>query len=274
MNRPIVLLTDFGTRDTYVGQVKAVIASIAPGADVIDLSHDVEPFAIDEAAWLLETALDFLPDDAIVCAIVDPGVGTARKAIVVRAAGRLLVGPDNGVLSAALSQDAREAAAAGGGPVSCAGIPVAVHELCSPQFRLRATSATFHGRDIFAPAAAYISAGLDYRLLGPPLATMVALPPFCGRPASHGVLEGYVVHIDRFGNLVTTIRSSELFPSFELRLGDVTIDQHVRTFANVGPGKLLCHVDSSGFIAVAVNRGSAAELTGARRGDRVVVCCR
>jgi S-adenosylmethionine hydrolase len=263
MNRPIVLLTDFGWRDSYVGQLKAVLASIAPGAAVIDLSHDIEPFAIDEAAWCLETALPVIPPNAVVAAIVDPGVGTSRRGILVEREGRLFVGPDNGVLSPVLpGREGTTGAPADG---------VHVHEVRSPQFRLPQASATFHGRDIFAPAAAHLSNGVDHRHLGPPVVPDVVLPEFRGRPGGFGELEGYVVHIDRYGNLITTIRAAELFPRFEVSIAGVTIDRHVRTFANVPEGGLLCHADSSGFLAVAVNRGSAAEATGARRGDTVLL---
>lgn len=265
MNRPIVLLTDFGWRDSYVGQLKAVLASIAPGAPVIDLTHDIEPFAIDEAAWCLETALPVIPTNAVVAVIVDPGVGTSRRAILVERDGRLFVGPDNGVLSPVLPRRERSDGADDSS--------VHVHEVRSPQFRLPHASATFHGRDIFAPAAAHLSNGVDHRHLGPPVVAEVVLPEFRGRPREFGELEGYVVHVDRYGNLITTIRVGELFPRFEVAVAGVTVDRHVRTFANVPAGGLLCHADSSGFLAVAVNRGSAAEATGAKRGDSVVLRC-
>jgi S-adenosylmethionine hydrolase len=273
MNRPIFLLSDFGTRDSYVGQVKAVLASIAPGSPVFDLTHDVEPYAVDEGAWLLETSLPYLPEDAVVFAVVDPGVGTARRALVVRAGGRHFVGPDNGILSGVLPFESRGGIEGALGTAPVAG-DVAIHELCSPQYRLSNASATFHGRDVFAPAAAHLAAGLDMRHCGPPLADMLAFPVFGGRPAGFGRREGYVVHIDRFGSLLTTIRAAELFPCFELTVGNVTIDRRVRTFANAGRGELFCHADSSGFIAVATNGGSAAQATGARRGDPVVLRCR
>jgi S-adenosylmethionine hydrolase len=181
------------------------------------------------------------------------------------------VGPDNGVLSAAFGFAMREAASAGGSKVSARGIDV--HELDSPQYKLPDPSATFHGRDVFAPAAAHLANGVDHRLFGPPVGEVVAFPPFTGRPGAMGELNGYVVHVDRYGNLITTVRAAELFPNFELTVGGVTIGTRVRTFANVAAGEILCHVDSSGFIAVAVNRGSAAETTGIRRGDAVLVRC-
>jgi S-adenosylmethionine hydrolase len=273
LNRPIVLLTDFGFRDSYVGQVKAVIAGINPMAHVIDLSHAITPFAIDEGAWTLETALSVLPKDAVVCAVVDPGVGTSRRPLVVPAEGRHFVGPDNGLLSAAFPAAMRADAPPAGGAMT---VPASVdaRELCEPQFRRDSVSATFHGRDIFAPMAAWLSLGVAHAIVGPPVPEAVALPPFCGRPRAFGELEGSVIHIDRYGNLVTTIRAAELFPCFALEVGGAVIDTHVRTFATAPRGVPFCHADSSGFVAIALNQGSAAEALGVRRGDPVLVRCR
>jgi S-adenosylmethionine hydrolase len=207
-----------------------------------------------------------------VCAVVDPGVGSSRRAILAVAGGRTFVGPDNGILSCLLAEDERPER---GREALAVPAPkgIAVHDLCSPQFRLPSVSATFHGRDLFAPAAAHLAAGVDFRLFGPPIGTMLAFPPFCGQPGSFGERHGYVVHVDRFGNLITTIRAAELFPRFEISVGGHTIDRHVRTFSGVGEGQLLCHVDSSGYVAIAAHKGDAAAMTGARRGDPVTVRC-
>ncbi|MGE5596364.1 MAG: S-adenosyl-l-methionine hydroxide adenosyltransferase family protein [Hyphomicrobiales bacterium] len=269
--RPIVLLTDFGTRDQYVGQVKAVLAGIAPEAPLIDLFHDVEPFAIDEAAWVLETTLPVLPEGAVILGVVDPGVGTARRPIVLHAGGRFFVGPDNGLFSPVLPCAAREELTEPARVRLDPACTIEIRELCDPQFRRPAVSDTFHGRDIFAPAAAHLANGADYRRLGPPVEDPIALPAFSGRPAGSGALEGYVVHVDHYGNLVTTIRASQLFPSFALEVGGTLIDRRVRTFGDALPGSLFCHADSSGFVAIAVNRGSAAATLGVGRGARVRV---
>lgn len=271
MKRPIFLLTDFGTRDSFVGQMRAVIATIAPGAAIHDLTHEIEPFAIDEGAWELEVVFDRLPENAVVCAVVDPGVGTGRRALCVERDGRTLVGPDNGLLSVAYSEETRLRAGAGGGLVPL-GPEERVTELCSPQYWAPRPSATFHGRDVFAPVAAHLANGIDAKLLGTPVAEAVVLPGCCGQPAGDArEIRGYVVHVDRFGNLVTTVRAAQVFPSFEVRIGDVVVDRHVRTFANAEPGRPFCYVDSSGFIAVAVYRGSAASVLGVARGEPVVL---
>lgn len=264
VNRPIFLLSDFGLASAFAGQVRAVIAGIAPGASVIDLAHDVSPFAVEEGAWLLETSLAVLPPGAVVMAVVDPGVGGARRELVVASGGHLFVGPDNGLLSAAFG----DRLPGGTRPETD------VRELCSPQFRRPHVSPTFHGRDIFAPAAAHLANGVDYRLLGPPMGDAAIFPAFAAAPGEHGELGGRVVHIDRFGNLITTIRPAQLFPRFVIEAGGAAVDSHVRTFSDAPEGVPFCYADSSGFIAIAVNEGSAAETIGLRRGDPVTVRAR
>jgi hypothetical protein len=265
LTRPIFLLTDFGLDDTYAGQVKAVIAGIAPAASIFDLSHAVSPFAIEEGAWLLETALQALPANAVVLGVVDPGVGTVRREIVIASGGRLFVGPDNGLLSAAFGEGTPGLARTGS---------TDVRELCAPEFRRPHVSATFHGRDIFAPAAAHLANGVDYRMMGPPVTGVTVLPPFGATTGAPGELQAKVIHIDRFGNLITTVRAAQLFPSFEITVGATLIDRRVHTFAEAPEGLPFCHADSSGFIAIAVNCGSAAETLGARPGDAVTVRAR
>ena len=270
---PIVLLTDFGTHDTYVGQVKAVLTARAPGAPLIDLTHEVSPYAIDEGAWLLETALPFLPAPAVVLAVVDPGVGSERLPIAVRASApgdptavRYFVGPDNGLLSAAVPPDARPPAP---GPcLTPRGLDVRSIE--NPEVRLAGVSATFHGRDLFAPAAAHIAVTGHHEALGPALDRITLIPPFAGR-AEGTTIRGTVIHVDRYGNLVTTIRKEQLPRDFMLDINGYRIERVVRTFSDAPHGTLACHVDSSGFLAIAEREGNAAARTGAARGDAVVL---
>ena len=272
--RPIVLLTDYGLHDAYVGQLKAVLAGIAPSATIVDLSHDIAPYAVDEAAWVLEVSLDFLPATAVVLAIVDPGVGTARKPLVVRCGKRLFIGPDNGVLSACLPEGERCMAQGERMALPPHGADFEARELSEPQFRLSTVSATCHGRDSCAPAAAHLAMGADLSVAGPPVDHAVVLPPFEAVANGFGECVGRIIHVDRYGNLITTIRGSQLFPRFEINLGSRFIDRHVRTFAEA-PGKQpFCHIDSTGFLAIAVNQGSAAEALDARRGDTVVLRAR
>lgn len=253
LTRPIFLLTDFGTRDHHVGQVRAVISGIAPGAPIHDLTHDADPFAVDHGAWLLETSLPALPGAAVVLAVVDPGVGSSRRAIAVSSDGQFFVGPDNGILSGALRH-------------SCTGV-----ELASPEFRRTPVAPTFHARDIFGPAAAHLASGLELRRLGPPLKDPVVLPPFCAGEDASGRLIGYLVHIDRFGNAISTVRASQLPPAYAVHIGERRIEASVRTFADAPAGAPSCYIDSSGFLAITINQGDAARTLGLARGDSLVV---
>jgi len=266
---PIVLLTDFGTRDTYVGQMKLVIAGIAPEAPVIDLSHGVSPQDVAEGAWLLDVAMPYLPEGSVVVAVVDPGVGTARAGLVLRSGTRLLVGPDNGLLSVGLPPALRRAAARGGSRVELEeGWAWRVE---NRSLMLPAPSATFHGRDVFAPVAAQLWRGVPPEEVGPPAREVVVLPPFLAEAAPDGTLRGEVIHVDRFGNLVTTVHGSQVGRDATVLVGDARIEGLSRTFADVSPGELLAHVDSSGFLEVACREGSAAERLGLGRGAPVTV---
>ena len=271
VTRPVFLLTDFGARDPHAGQVRAVIAGIAPGAPIHDLSHEVEPFAVDEGAWMLECALPFLPDDAVVMAVVDPGVGTTRRPIAVAREGRVFVGPDNGLLSALVSDDLRGALAPQGGALLLPRGEVEAREIAAHEFRLPDVSHTFHGRDIFAPAVAHLAAGLDYRELGPPITRIQALPPFRGANAGNECLDGRVIHVDHFGNLITTIREGQIVEPSEVEVAGHIVSTRVQTFAEAPPGTPCCYVDSSGFLAIAVNQGSAERVLGVERGEPVRV---
>ena len=266
---PIVLLSDFGTRDTYVGQMKLVIARIAPAAQVIDLSHDVSPQDVREGAWLLEVAVPYLPEHSVVVAVVDPGVGTERAALVVRSGTRLFVGPDNGLLSAALPAAARAEASRQGCPVKLT--EAVAWRVENPRFVLETRSATFHGRDVFAPVAAWLWNGVAPEEVGPRAAEVVALPPFLAEATPDGALRGEVIHVDRFGNLITTVPESQVGERAVVRIGGARIEGLRRTFADVPPGSLLAHIDSSGYLEVACREGSAAERLGLGRGAPVTV---
>lgn len=236
-----------------MGQVRAVIAGIAPAAPLHDLTHEADPFAVDHGAWLLETALPALPDGAVVLAVVDPGVGTSRRAIAVSSDGRFFVGPDNGVLSAALRH------------------PWTAVELTAPEFRREPVSPTFHARDVFGPAAAHLSSGVALDRLGPPITDPVTLPLFRAAERDGGCLEGYIVHVDRFGNAISTVHASQLPGCYTVHIGGRQLAATTRTFGEAAPGVTACYVDSSGFLAVMVNRGSAAQVLGIARGETIQV---
>ena len=245
----IALLTDFGTRDPYVAAMKGVLAA-RTSADIVDLSHDIAPFDVLEAAWFLRTAVPWWTLPAIFVCVVDPGVGSDRKIIAARVGNRILLAPDNGLLTFIEVDEVRS---------------VENERLFLPN-----GSTTFHGRDRFAPVAAALAEGLPLTEVGPALDSIQRLPYELPRYEDDEV-RGTVVAVDRFGNLITDIeRSGIRFERFELSARGVTIDRLEQQYAGAGPGAFLI-VGSSGCIEVSVANGSAAERLGWKRMQRVVV---
>ena len=207
----VTLTTDFGTQDAFVGTMKGVILSRCPGAQLVDLTHDVPPQAIRVGALRLASAVPYFPEGSVHLAVVDPGVGGTRRPIAVEAGGRRFVGPDNGLLSLAASHLTPGWRAV---------------ELSSPEQRLVPVSNTFHGRDIFAPAAAYLAGGGALAGLGNPLASIVELVmPRVERTGD--VLRGVVLDVDRFGNLITNVRAADLagWEVEQVRVGELRVDR-------------------------------------------------
>ena len=265
----ITLTSDFGLADPYVAAMKGVILSLNPDAVIVDVSHAVRPQRIEQGAFLLEAARPYFAPGAIHVAVVDPGVGTERRALALRTPFGMFVGPDNGVLSPALPEESRQTAPEGGGriplPEGTAGV-----SLTDPRYQRLPVSHTFHGRDVFAPAAAHLSLGVAPASLGEPVADAFALPPFRAPRQADGSLAGRVVHVDGFGNLITDVRGGDL-PA-----GEVTVEVRERTI--VGPSRayaegtaLTALVGSFGSLEIARPSGSAAAETGADIGDRVTV---
>jgi len=257
---PIALLTDFGSRDAYPGVMKGVILGIAPGAALVDLTHEIAPQDVTGGAWVLHTAWRFFPLGTIFLCVVDPGVGGARRPVALAAGGRLFVGPDNGLFSYVL------AAATTGEAVA----------LDDPRFHLPHPSATFHGRDIFAPCAAHLARGIPLGELGSAVAATSLVTFALPRPVWQGdVLHGHVLHVDRFGNLITDVASALAAallatPAARLAVAGTDISARAHTFADGPEGEPFLLADSSGHLAIAVRNGSAAALLGAGRGDEVV----
>lgn len=252
---PIVTLTtDFGTRDSYVAAMKGVILDIARAARLVDVSHEVAAHDVTEAALALEAVVPFFPPGTVHLAVVDPGVGTERRGLAVAAGTALFVGPDNGIFTPFLD-----------------GPDWRAFELTASEYRLRAVSRTFHGRDVFAPAAAHLALGLPPRRLGPPLDDPVRLHWPTVREA-HGAVAGTVLHVDRFGNLVTSVRA-DAFESF----GPVTVRiagralPFVGTYGELTEGQAGALIGGSGRLEIAVREGSAAARLHARRGTPVVI---
>jgi S-adenosylmethionine hydrolase len=238
----VTLLTDFGGADGYVGAMKGVLHRLAPGTTVVDLAHDVPRHDVAHAAWALAAAAFEFPAGTIHVVVVDPGVGGARAEVIVATRGHLFVGPDNGVFHHVASAEHE------------------VWAITSSAFRLPDASATFHGRDVFAPAAAALARGLPPDLAGPATCLTGRLP-FAG--------PGVVVHVDVYGNLITDLRC---VPGAR---GTVEIAGNrfplVRTYEDVAPGEALAYVGSAGTIEIAVRDRDAAQILGIARGDRVEV---
>ncbi|HSJ65942.1 MAG TPA: SAM-dependent chlorinase/fluorinase [Gemmatimonadaceae bacterium] len=243
----ITLLTDFGTADGYVGEVKGVLASRAAGVPIVDIAHDVTPQDVDAARLALARYWRRFPEGTVHLVVVDPGVGSARAAMAVASAGRLLVGPDNGVLSPALLLPGARA------------VRLPVPDAAAP---------TFHGRDVFAPAAALLARGADLESLGDPHVEPVLRRTPEPRRLDDGALEGEIITVDRFGNGVTNLMAPR---GGSCSVGGRVLGEVRRTYGDAPPGVAIALTGSSGLLEIAIRDGSAAAVLGLRRGDRVVL---
>jgi S-adenosylmethionine hydrolase len=258
MRRIVTLLTDFGSRDHYVAVMKGVLLAINPALTLVDITHEVTPHNVREAGFLLAAAFNVFPADTIHLAVVDPGVGGERRALAAAGARHFFVGPDNGLFDRAFALEP----------------PRVVVSLENPDYRRPRVSATFHGRDIFAPAAAYLSLGVPVEKLGPVVTDRIrtASPPHLGREAR---VEGEIIHVDRFGNLIADIEipSEEgLESDLEVSVGGRWVLVGPRTYHEAPPGEPFAIRGSSGHLEVAVREGSALEVLG--QGVGTVVCVR
>jgi S-adenosylmethionine hydrolase len=264
--RPITFLSDYGSADEFAGVCRAVIARIAPEAQVIDLTHGIRRHAVTEGAAVLANALPFTPP-GVHLAVVDPGVGSPRRALAVRVADheRVLVGPDNGLLVPAID-------ALGG--------PVAAVDVSLSDFRLEPVSATFHGRDVFAPVAANLAAGASLEKAGEEIDPASLAPGEATRASVvHKRVVAHALYVDRYGNVALDLEHQQL-PETGLRLGHALRVETAQagldavyslTFSDVADGRLILYEDAYRKLALAVNRGSAAELLGIEAGDEVVL---
>ncbi len=258
--RPIVFMTDYGLADEFVGVCHGVIARIAPAAHVIDLTHQIPRHDVLHGAIALGRATRHMPEDAVYLAVVDPGVGSDRRAVGVAAAsGALLVGPDNGLLSMAWDTLGGAAGAA---------------EIASDAVVARPVSRTFHGRDVFAPAAAHLARGLSLEDLGPPVkADSLRTLGFPRPMVTPGRIGCRVVDVDGFGNVQLNVTPAELDAAGiggSIFVGSRALPR-VATFGDVPEGGCAAIIDSDGFVALVVNHGNAAEAMGLRVGAPVVL---
>lgn len=248
--RIITLLTDFGTADSYVAELKGVLLSRVSGAVLVDVSHDVPPGDIRSAAYILARTWHRFPPSTVHLAVVDPGVGTSRAALALRAHGHYFVAPDNGLLTAVLRDTEVEAVTL---------------------FAPASAAPTFHGRDLFAPAAADLARGAALSSLG---LRFDGIPERLAYVSPHQEgqwLIGEVVYVDRFGSLITNLRAELIPAQAQFEIDDLLVGPMVRTYRDAAPGGLLAYVGSDGTVEIAVRDGSAAERLGVGVGGRIRV---
>ena len=271
MGAIITLTTDFGLSDAYVAAMKGVILGINPEAKLIDICHTIKPQNISQAAFVLSTAYHFFPQKTVHLAVVDPGVGTERRAIILRTPSADFVAPDNGILSYVVQDSSTELATDNDNLQQRELEPkLEAVAITKSQFWRTPVSPTFHGRDIFAPVAALLSLGFPPINFGEAITslTMLPLPQPYQRP--DGSLMGHILHIDNFGNLITSIKSSDLPPAKEpiaIEIGGQVISELSRTYAE-GRG-LLALIGNSGYLEVSLRGGSASTFLDAEVGGEV-----
>ena len=250
-NGVAALLTDFGTADPFVGIMKGVILSAAPQVRVVDAAHGVPPHNIEAGGLFLAAAAAYFPVGTVFAAVVDPGVGTERRAVAVETERGWRVAPDNGLLTQTLRSETLRAAV----------------ELTNADLFLPSVSGTFHGRDIFAPAAAHLAAGKPLQALGGPVRDLKTLPD---RPPemSGGLIRARIAFADRFGNLVSNLAQNECpGPIADVRLGELRFGAPLTSYGHAAPGERLCVWNSFGLLELALNCGNLAEAVGWRDGQ-------
>ncbi|HEV2303922.1 MAG TPA: SAM-dependent chlorinase/fluorinase [Candidatus Acidoferrales bacterium] len=260
MARPVITLTtDFGTGDSLVGSMKGVILNINPDAAIVDITHKVFPYDLLDGALAIGQAYKFFPPRTVHVVVVDPGVGTERRPLLVTAGQHYFIAPDNGVLSMIYQREES----------------LTVRHITAEHYFLQPVSNTFHGRDIFSPVAAWLSKNDQSNSFGEEITDFVrfAMP----KPKQTGnSIKGVILRADNFGNLLTNFTPEDApqllaGSNFKLRVGNAEISKFAQTFGNGGPNEPVLILGSSGFFEVAVNRGSAAKLTGASRGAEVTL---
>lgn len=256
----ITLTTDFGLADPYVAEIKAVILGIHPSVEIVDISHQIEKFNIRMGAYVMASAAPYFPKGTIHVAVVDPGVGTKRKPILIETENGFLIGPDNGVLTLAAEKQ---------------GIKH-VYEIANPCYMLPKVSTTFHGRDIFAPTAAHLSKGVPPSEFGPEIRRIVK-PQFAKIVRKGSMLVGEIIHVDSFGNIITNFTLKELEhlgtkASLNIKIGEISSKLKLcKAYAGIGAKRPLALIGSHDFLEISVNQGNAAKMFKAKVGDKVIL---
>jgi len=262
MGNPVITLTtDFGTRDPYVAEMKGAVLGISPNARIVDLTHQIEKFNVRMAAYVLALAHPYFPKNTIHVAVVDPTVGTRRKPIIVKTEKCCFVGPDNGVLALA---------------VRIANSKSRIFTITNSEFMLPTVSNTFHGRDIFAPAAAHLANGVEPAKFGPEI-HQIESPEFARIISRKNEVIGRIIHLDDFGNIITSFTEKDLETpktTHEMRItvGKVKLLLRLcKAYGDVKKQQPLALIGSHGFLEISVNQGNAARVFKARVGDKVVI---
>ena len=259
----ITLLTDFGERDYFVASMKGVILNINPQARIVDLSHHVTPHDVADAAYLLKSCYRYFPDGTIHVAVVDPGVGGTRRPLLVSSSRYFFIGPDNGLFTHIYEEEQG----------------VEVRQIENRQYRLDSDGATFDGRDLFAPAAAWLTKGQPIGSFGRLVPNYERLP--IAEPAwDKHVMAGHILYIDRFGNLISNLTAYHLKevrgltkrPEPYIRIGGITIDGMVRSYAEGSPDTPQALINSNGYVEVFLKEGRAADRLKVERGQRIELC--
>ncbi len=260
-SQPIVTLTtDFGYRDHYAGTMKGVLLSRCPDAQIVDISHAIPAFSIYQGAYAIAQAAPFFPPGTLHVVVVDPGVGTERKIVLLHACDQLFLAPDNGVLTAIA--------------LRCPGH--SGRQVVNTDLFLAAVSSTFHGRDVFAPVAGSLASGIaNPDDLGPPSETLELLPDWLAQQAGAGQWRGVVLSVDHFGNVITNLALDDLGTlagrSFRIRAGDSTVSTWAQTFGSAPPNICFAYAGSSGYVELAVKQSSAAAMLKVSPGDPVTL---
>jgi S-adenosyl-L-methionine hydrolase (adenosine-forming) len=260
-HRPIVTLTtDFGLNDHFVGTIKGVILRIVPDAEIVDICHSVQAFDILDGALALAQTYSYFPPRTVHLVVVDPGVGSARRPIIASSEEQSFVAPDNGVLSLMYAREER----------------LNVRHITSEHYFLQPISNTFHGRDIFAPVAAYLAKGVEHEKFGEEITDFVRFNAPRPKPTDANTVRGVVLRVDRFGNLITNFTAQDapaLFqqtpPAFKIVVGKREISVMRSNYAEGAPGEVFGILGSMGYLEIVANRGSAAQLVGSGKGTEV-----
>ena len=258
----MTLTTDFGLSDYYAGVMKGVILNVNPAVNVVDICHDIRAYDVLEGAFAIAQSYRYFPPNTIHVVVVDPGVGSARRPLLVSADRYYFIAPDNGVLSLIFAREEG----------------VVVRHITASHFFLEPVSHTFHGRDIFAPVAGWLSRGIEAERFGEPIADFVRFTLPQAKRVNERLLKGVVVRVDRFGTLMTNLTPADLpelftdnLPPFRFMVGKTEVTHLRQAYSQGAPGEVFVILGSSGYVEIAANRGSAAQTLGVGKGAEVGV---